>query len=87
MSMFGWTREGDMITRDDCATFGFPVLERTYTIASDGLLRISQVCALLNIERHTVYKLIECDVLPSIRITERITRIPAAAVEKLMTPR
>ena len=76
-----------MITRDDCATFGFPVLERTYTIASDGLLRISQVCALLNVERHTVYKLIECDVLPSIRITERITRIPAAAVEKLMAPR
>jgi excisionase family DNA binding protein len=76
-----------MITRDDCATFGFPVLERTYTIASDGLLRISQVCALLNIERHTVYKLIECDVLPSIRITERITRVPASAVEKLMAPR
>jgi diguanylate cyclase (GGDEF)-like protein len=73
--------------RQVVAGYRFPQVERTYTIASDGLLRISQVCTLLNIERHTLYKLIECDVLPTVRITERITRIPAAAVEKLMVPR
>ena len=73
-----------MITRDDCATLGFPDASGTYTITSDGLLRISEVCQILNVERHTVYKLIECDVLPAIRISERITRVPVSGVQKLL---
>ena len=72
-----------VITRDDCATFGFPPCEQV-TITSDGMLRIQDVCALLNVERHTVYKMIECDVLPAIRITDRVTRIPAEAVQKIL---
>lgn len=73
-----------MITRDDCATLGYPGCDRQVTITSDGLLRISEVCNLLNVERHTVYKLIECDVLPAIRISERITRVPVEAVQKIL---
>lgn len=73
-----------MITRDDCATMGYPACDRQVTITSDGLLRIQDVCALLNVERHTVYKLIECDVLPAIRISDRITRVPVEAVQKIL---
>lgn len=74
-----------MITRDDCATLNFPAYDHQVTITSDGLLRIQDVCALLNVERHTVYKLIECDILPAIRLSERITRIPASAVQKILS--
>ena len=73
-----------MNTRDDCATLNFPHLPERITITSDGLLRVGEVCRLLNIERHTVYKLIECDVLPTIRISERIVRIPAPAVQRIL---
>jgi excisionase family DNA binding protein len=73
-----------MITRDDCATLNFPTYDQPVTITSDGLLRIQDVCALLNIERHTVYKLIECEVLPAVRISARITRVPVTAVQKLL---
>ena len=75
-----------MITRDDCATFGFPPLPERITITSDGLLRVGEVCRLLNVERHTVYKLIEAEVLPTIRISDRIVRVPAEAVQRLMEP-
>ena len=73
-----------MITRDDCATFGFPPIERHVTIASDGLLRIREVCAILNIERHTAYKLIDADVLPAIRVNARVVRVPADAVQRIL---
>jgi len=73
-----------MITRDDCATMNFPPLPERITITSDGLLRVGEVCRLLNVERHTVYKLIECDVLPTIRISERIVRVPAEAVQRIL---
>ena len=75
-----------MITRDDCATFGFPQVERSYTITSDGLLRISEVCQILNIERHTAYKLIEADVLPAIRVNARVMRVPLDAVQRILAP-
>ena len=73
-----------MITRDDCATLNFPAYDRQVTITSDGLLKVHEVCHLLNIERHTLYKLIDCDVLPAIRLTDRITRIPAEAVQRMI---
>ena len=73
-----------MMTRDDCATFGFPDCDRQITITSDGLLRISEVCTILRIERHTVYKLIENHVLPSVRLTPRITLVSAAAVKDVI---
>jgi excisionase family DNA binding protein len=75
-----------MITRDDCATFGFPAADRQCTITSDGLLRISEVCRILNIDRHTTYKLIQCDVLPAIRLNARVVRVPAAAVQRILGP-
>ena len=61
-------------------------VERSYTIASDGLLRIREVCAILNIERHTAYKLIECDVLPAIRVNARVVRVPLDAVQRILAP-
>ena len=73
-----------MITRDDCATMTYRSAEQQVTITSDGLLRIQEVCTLLNIERHTLYKLIDAEVLPAIRLSERVTRIPAAAVQRIL---
>lgn len=77
-----------MITREDLLNVGFATSVDTMpTVTSDGLMRVSEVCRVLNVERHTVYKLIDCDVLPAIRINARVTRIPVEAVAKLLSDR
>jgi excisionase family DNA binding protein len=71
-----------MITRDTCATNGWPSGEVTF--ATDALMRVKDVCAVLCVERHTVYKLIDAGVLDAIRVNARVTRIPAKSVQSIL---
>lgn len=75
-----------MITRDECATVGFPQAERAYTPTSDQTYRVSQVCRILNLDRRTVYKYIDAGLLDAdaARRHGAVTRIKVVSVDRFL---
>lgn len=56
--------------RDRCAEMPFPVPGSTH-----GLMRVRDAAELLQVDRRTVYKLIDSGVLPSVRLTPTLIRV------------
>jgi excisionase family DNA binding protein len=48
------------------------------------LLRIPDVAAKLSVSRSEVYRLIALGRLPAVRLSERVLRVPAEAIEALV---
>ncbi len=75
-----------MIIRDECATSGWPGAPGGVSLGSDSHLRVSDICAMLKVDRHTVYKWIENGLIESRTINARVTFIPRASLERLLAP-
>ena len=59
--------------------------EKNQELISEGLQRVSEAAAFLQISRSQLYKLINEGILPSVRIGRSI-RVPVRAVRELASP-
>ena len=59
--------------------------KKNHELVSDGLQRVSEAAAFLQVSRSQLYKLISEGVLPSVRIGRSI-RVPVRAVRELASP-